>query len=156
MPNFAAKHSSEYLTTDQMDAALKALPTVLVELFGECTFTICYGWAANLHSDLLYVPMRVQTSVLPYFIQESVDRRIIVPGESDLSITSPQRELELLYCHESDIHVDGESLDLMQRFMSAEPFSTIRFYSQAELQVLYPNANAGLPQSPPSADQPGG
>ena len=139
MPNFAAKYSSEYLTPDQMASALTALPTVLLELFGECTFTAYYGWGANLHSDLCYVPMRVQTSVMPYFIEDSVNQHIIVPGQCDLAFKSPQNELELLYCHEGDIHVDGGGEDLMQRFMAAEPFSKMRFYSQAELYSLYPD-----------------
>ena len=84
MPNLAAKYSSEYLTADQMDSALRALPTVLRELIRECTFTVCYGFGTNLHSALLYVPMGVQTMVMPCFIEDSVAQRIVVPGASDL------------------------------------------------------------------------
>jgi hypothetical protein len=133
MPNSAAQYSSEYLTADQMASSLTALPGVLLELFGKCTFNVCYGFGANLHTDLYYVPMRVQTDVMPYFIEESIRQRIIIPGQSDLLIRSPHNELELLFCHESDIHVNGESVDLMRRFVAAEPFSKLRFYSQAEL-----------------------
>ena len=139
MPNFSAKYSSEHLTADQMASALTALPTVLLELFGECKFTAFYGCGANLHGNLLYVPMGVQTSVMPWFIEDSVNQRIIVPGQSDLLIRSPNNELELLFCHEGDIHVDGESLDLMHRFMAAEPFSKMRYCSQAELKLQYPD-----------------
>jgi hypothetical protein len=149
MPNFAAKYSSDYLAADQMAAALSALPAVLHHLFGECTLTAYYGWGANLHNALCYVPMNVQTDAMPFFIEDSVNQRIIVPGQSDLSIDSPHKELRLLFCHESDIHVDGESLDFMHRFMDAEPFSKIRFYSQAELKALPPDHHFDLPSSPP-------
>lgn len=88
---------------------------------------------------------------MPFFIEDSVNQRIIVPGQSDFLVNSPQKELELLFCHESDIHVDGESLDVMQRFMAAEPFSKIRFYSQSELKALYPDHHIDLPPNPPKA-----
>ena len=138
MPNLAAKFSSEYLTAEQMAASLRSLPAVLRELFGECTFTLYYGWGAHLHTALYYAPMGVETSVLPSFIDDSIDQRIIVPGASDLIIKSPNDELELVFCHESDIHVDGKNIDVMQRFIAAEPFREMRFYSQEELKLQYP------------------
>ena len=81
----------------------------------------------------------VQTSVLPYFVEDSIDQRIVVPGESDLIIESPSRGLVITCCHESDIHVDGENEETMRQFMSAEPFRKIKFYSREELTVLYPD-----------------
>jgi len=82
--------------------------------------------------------MNVHTSGMSWFIEDSVDQRIVVPGGSDLIIKSPHNELELLFCHESDIHVDGESLDAMRRFMAAEPFCKMKFHSQDELKRQYP------------------
>jgi hypothetical protein len=138
MPNLAAKFSSEYLTADQMAASLKSLQAALLDLFGECKFTILYGWGTGLHIDLWYKPMSVGTCGISWFIEESVDQRIFVPGGSDLFINSPHNELALLFCHENDIHVDGESLDAMQRFMAAETFHSMRFYSHEELKRQYP------------------
>lgn len=138
MPNLAAKFSSEYLTADQMAASLKSLPAALLELFGECTFTILYGWGSGLHVDLWYMPMSVGACGMSSFIEESVGQRIFVPGGSDLFIKSPRNELEILVCHENDIHVDGENLNTMQRFMAAEPFRNMRFFSQDELKLQYP------------------
>lgn len=137
MPNLAAQFSSEYVTAEQMAAALKALPAALTELFGECKCTVLYGYGTQLHVDLWYKPMSVGTCGMSWFIDESVDQRILVPGGSDLFINSPHNELALLFCHESDIHVDGESLDAMQRFMAAEWFRDVRFYSQEELRLQY-------------------
>lgn len=138
MPNLAAKFSSEYLTAEQMAASLKTLPAALLELFGEWRYTVLYGWGSGLHVDLWYMPMSVGACGMSWFIEESVDQRIFVPGGSDLFIKSPRNELEILVCHENDIHVDGESLDAMQRFMAAEPFRNMRFFSQDELKFQYP------------------
>jgi len=81
MPNAAAKYSSEYLTADQMASALKQLPAVLLGIFGECWFTTYYGWATNIHEDLQYKTMRVRTDRMQRFIEDSVEQRIVVPGE---------------------------------------------------------------------------
>lgn len=139
MTNFSSKYSSDCLTAEQMASAFRALPEVLADLFGECTFTVWYGHGANLHHSLLYIPMSVSTSVLPFFLEDSVGQRIIVPGESDLIVKSPKKELELRYCHHSDIHVDGESEEIIQRFIAARQFSEIHFLSQAEVKKKYPN-----------------
>ncbi|HET6883899.1 MAG TPA: hypothetical protein VFI31_27340 [Pirellulales bacterium] len=138
MPNLAAKFSSDYLTADHMAEALKALPAALIELFGDCKCTVLYGWGTQLHIDLWYKPMSVGTCGMSWFIEESLDQRIFVPGGSDLLINSPGNELAILFCHESDIHVDGESPDAMRRFMAADTFRNMRFYSQAELKLQYP------------------
>jgi hypothetical protein len=139
MPHFGSKYSSEYLASDQMAASVGAIPRVLAEIFGDCTFTAYYGCGTNLHNALLYIPMAVQTGVLPYFLEDSIDQRIVVPGESDLIIESPAKGLEITCCHESDIHIDGENEEAMERFMSAEPFAEIKFYSRDELQALHPD-----------------
>ena len=69
MTNFAIKYSSGHITAEQMASALKALPEVLLDLFGECTFTVYYGFGTNLYFQLLYIPMSVSTSVLPFSLK---------------------------------------------------------------------------------------
>ena len=118
-----------------MLAALRAIPTVLAEIFGDCTFTAYYGCGAHLHAALLYIPMAVFRPACCRMMN-SIVQRIVVPGESDLLIESPAKELEITCCHESDIHIDGENAESLQRFMSAEPFRKIRFYSRDELKAL--------------------
>jgi hypothetical protein len=127
-----------------MASALIALSPTLDLLFGRCVLTAYYGWAANLHRDLCWMPMKIHPDTLQFFIEDSIDQRIIVPGQSDLLIDSPQEELRLLFCHESDIHVDGKDEDLMKRFMESEPYSQFRFYSKAELNE--PGRNQDEPQ----------
>jgi hypothetical protein len=139
MPHFGCQYSSEYLASDQMIAAVQAIPTVLAEIFGDCTFTAYYGFGTKLHGSLLYIPMAVQTGVLPYFLEDSIDQRIVIPGASDLIIESPAKRLIITFCHESDIHIDGEHAESMQQFMSADPFRKIKFYSRDELKASNPD-----------------
>jgi hypothetical protein len=103
MPNSAAEYSSEYLSAEQMATALNALPAVLDRLFGGCVLTAYYGWAANLHGGLCWKPMKIHPGTLQFFIEDSIDQRIILPGQSDLLIDSPQEELRLLFCHVSPL-----------------------------------------------------
>lgn len=135
MPNAAAKHSSEYLTTDQMISSLQGLPSVLLEMFGESQFTAYYGWATNIHVDLQYKPMRVSTSVMQWFIKDSISQKIFVPGESDLLLYSSEEELQLTFCHENDIHIDGSNGELMQKLMTSAPFDRYRWFSQSEVKA---------------------
>lgn len=139
MPNFAATYSSEYLPAERMLTALRQLPGILEELLGKCMLSVHYGVGSNLHSALLYVPMAVATEVLPSFLEDSIAQTITVPGESDLLIASPAGELEVLFCHEADIHVDGKSRELMQRFIASRQLSDIKFYSKDELGAAYPD-----------------
>jgi hypothetical protein len=149
MPNSGATYSSEYLSIEQMSAALNALQGVLENLFGDCELIASYGWGANLHGDLWYKPMKIYRGTLRFFLEDSIEQKIVVPGESDLYINSPNGELKLLFCHESDIHVDGTSEELMKRFMAAEPFSGFRFFSREELKQSYPDHNG--PEKSPEA-----
>ncbi len=135
MPNRAALFSSEYLTSEQMKAALLETPATLRKLFGSATFTCYYGYGTPLHGALHWVPMQVSTEVLPYFIEDSLEHGIVVPGETDLLITASDDQLKILFCHESDIHVDGSNPEAVQRFIDSELMAAIRFYSQAEVKA---------------------
>lgn len=135
MPNAGAKYSSEYLTRESLASSLRSVHSVIQAIFGECTFTAYYGCASNIHGDLQYKPMRVGSDVIQWFIEDSIVQRIVIPGESDLLLYSPQEELKLIFCHESDIHVDGSSAECMQQFMASPPFCSFRWYSQAELEA---------------------
>lgn len=107
MPNHNAKVSSCYISKDTTRSFLALVPSLMLELYGNRNLTVYYGWACNLHPDLLYKPMSVPLDVFPYFIEDSIEQRIFVIGGSDLLIESPDSKLRLLICHESDIHLDG-------------------------------------------------
>ena len=116
-----------------MRTALLQLPLILQPLLGASTLTIQYGIGARLHGSLLYIPMSVSSDVLPFFLEDSLEQQIVLPGASDLLIDSADDELRIMFCHESDIHVDGSNEALMQRFIGCPELSDIKFFSQATL-----------------------
>src|SRR5689334_10971036 len=125
MPSRAAKYSSEYLPKDKLHSALLALPGVLQVLLGEHPIIASDGWSAKIHSDLYYKPMREDTLWLQYIIEDSIEQRIVIPGESDFRFEVPENRLDLLFCHDSDIHLDGADDELLQRFMQSDPFAQL-------------------------------
>ena len=138
MPNKGARFSSDYLPKEQMHAALLALRGVLQSLLGEHKIIASYGWACNIHGDLLYKPMREDTRWIQYLIEDSIEQRIVVPGESDFRFEVPEGRLDLKFCHECDIHLDGADDELLQRFMAMEPFLQMRWYTLDEVKKMMP------------------
>ena len=134
MPNKAARFSSDYLPQEQMHALLLALPKALLSLLGEKRVVASYGWAARIHGDLFYKPMRENVLTLQYLIEDSIEQRIVIPGESDFRFEVPEGRLDILFCHESDIHLDGMDEDLMRRFMATEPYSQLRWITGEEVE----------------------
>src|SRR4051812_46729153 len=98
MPNYAADFSTEYLTQDQIRAALLALPKVLESVLGDHEVVAYYGWATNIHSDLQWKPMRMLTTTMEFFTEDSLEHRIFVVAESDMLFTVPDKRLEILFC----------------------------------------------------------
>lgn len=50
--------------------------------------------------------MIIPLDVFPYFIEASIEQRILEIGGSDLLIEFPDSNLHILIGHESDIHLD--------------------------------------------------
>jgi len=135
MPNLAAKFSSAYINADAMRDFIAELPSVLREIYGECHLTISYGWSCNLHHDLWYKKMTVPLDVFPYFIEDSIDQRIFEICNSDLLIESPDSNVRILLCHESDIHIDGSDDQSIARIRDL--FHAIDFRSNEDWKKLY-------------------
>jgi hypothetical protein len=104
VPNLAAKYSSEHLPANQVLSALKALPDVILKILGECACTAYYGNGANLHGALLYVPMSVQTSVLPWFIEDNVAPDSWYGSRGIGTITSSADGNSILVHQKRDVH----------------------------------------------------
>jgi len=103
------------LSADEVEAVLDGLPVLLEELAGDCILVAEYGWGCNIHNDLQYVPMQVGIGWLDNFLAESKEQKIYLPAESDLSITTPDGSLTILFCHESDIHLSGKNAELVKK-----------------------------------------
>ena len=103
------------LSEDEIQSVIIGLPSLLKALAGDCIVVAHYGWACNIHPDLQYKPMEVGISWLDRFLSESIEQRIFVPASSDLSVATPNDGFELLFCHESDIHLSGKNEQLVQQ-----------------------------------------
>jgi len=156
MSSYADKFSSDYLTSEEAMNALNALPEVLKRLLGESDVIARFGFDVNLHSDLSWVPMRDRTSTLQYFIEDIVAQGIIIPGKNDVFFEIPGERLTIHFCHEGDIHVNGQDDDLIRAFLASAPFSELRFESKEELQARSPRAPVTYTKDPdhPIIDQP--
>ena len=134
MPNADATFSTDYLSIEERSEALFALPAALISLLGQHKLIAYYGWSCKIHGSLHYVPMEDRTDHIQYLIEDSVEQRIVTPGESDFYFEVPEEQLEILFCHECDIHVDGTNEDLMRRFMATEPYSRYKWHTKEEVQ----------------------
>ena len=132
MPHSKSKISSTYISETAMRDYIDALHPLLTELYGDQLLTASYGWACNLHNDLLYLPMRVPIKTFNYFMEDSIDQKIYEIGRSDLTINSPSNDIQITLCHESDIHLDGvndASLDRLSKLVPHIEFKTAEQWS---------------------------
>lgn len=121
MPNYLAKVSSAYLSNDAIRGFMASLPSIMLDIYGNQNLKVYYGWACKLHADLLYKSMGVPLDAFPHFIEDSIEQRIFVLGGSDLLVESPGSNLQILICHESDIHLDGIDEKAIHRIMARFP-----------------------------------
>lgn len=126
MPNYGAKVSSAYISSDVMREFIAELPSVMRDIYGNQNLKAYYGWACNLHADLLYKPMCIPLDVFPYFIEDSIEQRIFEICGSDLLIESPDSNLQILICHESDIHLDGSDDEAISKIVARFPHLDFR------------------------------
>lgn len=126
MANFAAKFSSATIEPDQVRSFIAGLPALLEESYSDRALTFYYGFDCNIHNDLTYKPMRVALKVFSYFVEDSIDRKIYEVGKTDMSIESPDSDWKILLCHESDIHLEGENDEFIQKIIKAFPVFDFR------------------------------
>jgi hypothetical protein len=115
------------LQAEQLKDVLESLPVVLRELLGDALIKAMYGWGCNLHMDLCYVPMTVGTTWSDRFIKDSLEQHIFVPAGSDMYFEFPDERLEIMFCHEGDIHVSGPDNELRERLFRSAGFCHMAF-----------------------------
>lgn len=135
MPDTRDKFYTDILPPERVRQAMEALPEVFRGLLGDCMVTAYYGFGTEIHIDLQYVPMRVSTKLIDRFIRDSIKQGIVIPGHCDFSFTIPDERIEILFCHESDIHLNGKDDTLIRQLIAARPFSDIRFRSGVEMEA---------------------
>ena len=130
MPPF--HYRSEILAVERMTAALRGLGAFLPAALGEALVTASYEFGCNLHGDLLYQPMRVGTQWLGRFIDDSLAQRIVISTQSDFRFRIPEDRLEILFCHEGDVHLNGTDIDLLHALLAESAFQGLGFQIQSE------------------------
>jgi len=109
---------SPELQGPQIREMLLALPKVLADILRDEIVEASYGWGSNLHIDLCWIAMQVNTSWLDRFIDDSLRQEIAVPGGSDFTFTARSGALEIEFCHESHLHVSGTDSVLVNQVIS--------------------------------------
>jgi hypothetical protein len=117
---------SNLLSGAEVRRVLHSVPSLFKDLLGDAAITAYYGWGCNLHADLQYVPMRVAVRSLERFIGDSLAQEIVIPGGSDFCLVVPEGRLEILFCHEGDIHVKGRDQSLVEAVQNTTVFSEVR------------------------------
>ncbi len=115
---------TQLASPEKIRVALLVLPAFLRQEFEpEAVCTAVYGGGSNLHPDLCYRDMRVGIGWIEKFIGDSLDQRIVMPGNSDLGFTVPNGRLEIVFCHEGDIHSGGTDVELQRKLWIFPPFT---------------------------------
>ncbi len=133
MPNFGSKISSAYITVGVMREFIAHLPSLMRDIYGNRNLNISYGLGCCIHQDLWYKSMNVPLDVFPYFIEDSVGQGIYQICGSDLLIESPDSNVKILLCHESDIHIDGSDDESIAKVVAR--FPSIDFRSAEDWKV---------------------
>ena len=136
MPNSAAKVSSAYLTSDAMRSFLAALPSVMREIYGDRPLVVFYGAGCRLHMDLCFKPMQWPLHLFKDFLTESLGQQIFEFGQADLLIESPDSNLQIVICHELDIHLDGTDDRAIGIIMAG--FPDLDFHTAADWKTRPP------------------
>lgn len=125
MPHSMGGLRSNLLSGAEVRRVMHSVPRLFEDLLGDAAVTAYYGWGCNLHADLQYVPMRVAIRSLERFIGDSLAQEIVIPGGSDFSFAVPEGRLEILFCHEGDIHVKGRDQSLVEAVQNTTVFSEV-------------------------------
>jgi hypothetical protein len=134
MASKAAKFSTD-LFAEGADACCSAgFARCAANLLGEHKIVAMDGWKTKIHGSLHWQPMNDDTRWLQYLIEDSIEQKIVTPGESDFIFEVPAKRLEVMFCHESDIHLDGTDDQLLQQFMTSEPYLQMHWQTQADVQ----------------------
>jgi hypothetical protein len=121
------RYVSILLTGRQVLGFMEALQPVLQELVGNTPLIARYGFGCAVQSDQHGAPMQIGTDGVRHFIRDSVQQKIITPGESDIHFELPPGRLQIVFCHEGHVHVGGTELELGEQFVTSKPFDSLFF-----------------------------
>jgi hypothetical protein len=111
-PGRAARHVKEDamkcvtgpLTSTQL---LDEIPEIvkLLQATGIESLVVEYGHGCKLDADQLWRDIEIPLQDVVAFVQNSIEKGIFAPGESDLLLQDRDGSFECLLCRDSDIHL---------------------------------------------------
>jgi hypothetical protein len=105
---------TEPLAPEIMSKQIAEAATVILAA-GVERVAVEYGWGCNLNPMQLWQEIEVATAELSEFVKSAIREGVFRLGASDLFVRVKSLELQLLFCHESDIHMKGRRSDLKER-----------------------------------------
>jgi hypothetical protein len=82
---------------------------------GVAELEMMFGWGCRGPQDGLYKSISVAPCDLLKSVKDEGPQVGFEIAECDLFLTLPERRLKIQFCHESDIHVEGEDEQLIQK-----------------------------------------
>lgn len=67
------------------------------------------GWACRLPATELWQPSTLRLEDALAYFDQAVASGVVVPGDSDFWLASGDRQVEVLFCYEGDIHLKAAS-----------------------------------------------
>lgn len=86
------------------------------EGFAQCQITL--GWGCRLPASELWQPATLPLAEALGCFDQAVASGTIVPGASDFWLASDDRQIEVLFCHEGDIHLKAAPEAIATRALS--------------------------------------
>jgi hypothetical protein len=95
--------------------AVEALPEFLTRRgYRQCS--VMHGWGSAQPVESLWKPTDIVVQALPEFVASALARKDFVAGDSDLYVEVVEPAAQFLFCHESDIHLQCEDVELRAAF----------------------------------------
>jgi hypothetical protein len=108
---------TEALGADRIRAKVPQIIDLL-RSWGRARVGVLYGIMCNLPVDDLWQTVEIDTAELETYIQQSVQDGIFEFGSSDFFIEDLAESLTFRICHESDIHFESSSEELVKQVLT--------------------------------------
>ena len=84
--------------------------------FAQCQITL--GWGCRLPACELWQPRTLRLEEALAYVDQAVASGTIVPGDSDFWLASDDRQIDVLFCHEGDMHLQAAPEAIATRALS--------------------------------------
>ena len=124
---------TQVLTAMQWEQEIDSLISFLQ---AECKheLVVSYGWGCDLDMDDLYQEVPLPLSGLREWIAQATVSGIFTLGEGTLHARSQDKEIEIEFCHEADVHVTTDNAELAQETVAGWAAHGLTSYEVGQTQ----------------------